>query len=278
MLTDAQLFDAKKLSLALFNAWESLDARLSLPAVVMGQIDSLREPAPETLPARKYFQEIVRETMLSGGVAWDSMRRGRLNKEARSDYLDGLIEDGSNLSPDGANTRIADPAYRRWAKLKYSSQGTPERTLWANFQTDARKAAVKDCRTFQETEGASASLTPALVQSALLQSFEEQKLSTVRVVSGPDGFALRVPLPLQNYHFDCRVRDLELLKRRVVPFDFELASSSAGAVIRISGDRTVWPGCAEYRNVCVEEPALNGLCTVLAMFVSVVVNAVDTIA
>lgn len=72
---------------------------------------------------------------------------------------------------------------------------------------------------------------------------------------------------------ECRIRDVDLLNRRIVPFEFEVASSAPEQRLRVAGDRAVWPGAAEYRNVCTGADVLDGVCGTLVLFLGAVATA-----
>lgn len=270
--------DARLLSQSLLTAWVMLDEQLELPALVAKQIDELRPNAPSTLPVRKYFEAVCYETMLLSGLAWDRTRRQSISATDRSSYLEWLV--GQEFGLPGmheAQAPIADPAYWRWANLKYANSGTEDKTRWSACLASAKQAALADCQKLIRPLSPAATslkpLSPSQVRTALAEACARHQLGceTVRLDSG--GFGFRLPLAIDPYHIECRIRDVEVLHRRIIPFEFEVASTAREQRLRVAGDRAVWPGSAEYRNVCTGANAVDGVCEVLVLFLRAVVAA-----
>lgn len=270
--------DAKVLSQALLNTWSELDEHVSLPALVMRQIDDQRQDYSTTHPAREYFEAICYERLLLLGLSWDKSRRQGVASTDRSGYLDWLLTQCFNLKGMEDEPRpIADPAYWRWANLKYANGGSVDRSTWRSYLADARNTAIADCLALQSEPEDSSLLrpfTPSKVKSVLAEAISGRGLQYEALKIEAAGFGMRLPLALHDYHIDCRIRDVDVLSRRIVPFDFEIASNAPDQKLRLAGDWSIWPGATEYRNVCTVAPALEGVCAVLALFVQTLVAEV----
>lgn len=270
--------DAKILSRALLNTWSELDAHVSLPSLLMRQIDDQRRDYSTTRPAREYFEAICYERLLLLGFSWDKTRRQSIASSDRSVYLDWLLMQRFNLEGmEDEPGPIADPAYWRWANLKYADAGSGDRSTWRSYLVDARNAAIADCAALQSEPEDSSLLrpfTPSKVKSVLVEAISGRGLQHKVLSIESAGFGARFPFALRDYYIDCRIRDVDVLSRRIVPFDFEIASDVPAQKLRLAGDWSIWPGAAEYRNVCTVAPTLAGVCAILALFVQTLVAEV----
>lgn len=262
---------AQLLSSSLFQAWHALDRELALPEEVMRQIESLRPTSPVTESVRKYFQEICFERLLLGGTVWSRGARKNLSGEARSEYLDWLM--GQEFPAMGSwvdAEKIVDPAYSRWASLRYANSGTPERSTWTDFLERARGVARHDC---EELMAAVPHLlqfpeakTPGTVADIIkwCMAYCELDANFVRLPAGDFGY--QIPLIIPGSFVECRVRDARRISVGTFQFEFEVNSSGGDGVLKLKGDSAVWPGCSEYMTVARDPRLIPGLCLVLAQF------------
>lgn len=270
---------AQILSRALHVAWDMLDGELKLPAMVVRQIDELRPASSSTLAVRDYFEAVCYETLLMRGVIWERMRRQSIPAIYRSRYLDWLVDQEFGLSGMHESPAvIADPAYWRWARLKYADAGTDDNATWSAFLAGAKRAALADCRRLSlatsETAASLRPLSPRQVRGAISEACARRQLDCNSVRYDSNGFGFRVPLAVADYYIECRVRDFAGLRRGIVPFEFEIASAAPQQSLRVAGDRSIWPGCAEYQNVCMSAEAIGGVGEVLALFLGAFVKAI----
>jgi hypothetical protein len=124
--------------------WAALrDRGFSLTDDFFATLESLRLPAEGLKAPQFFFSESFRELLSCQFQPWSWLRRGHLNCRYRSEYLDWIeAQHRAGAWPQIANlggmakTRL-DPAFARYAQLKYSSVGAA--VEYASWEAELQK-------------------------------------------------------------------------------------------------------------------------------------------